>query len=72
MLADLGFTGAVTTERGFNREGDDPFRLKRTGVYLTDRLSDIRFKLAFEYFVSAMRRSRTTADHRSPAPGGER
>lgn len=72
MLTDLGFTGAVTTERGFNGAGSDPFRLKRTGVYLTDRPSDIRFKLAFEYFVSFMRRSQTKAHHRSHTPGEER
>lgn len=45
---DAEYEAAVTTIRGVNRNGDDLFRLRRSGVYLTDSLSDIKFKLALE------------------------
>lgn len=48
QLKDAGYEAAVTTIRGVNRNGDDLFRLRRSGVYLTDSLSVIKFKLALE------------------------
>ncbi|MBP1635055.1 MAG: polysaccharide deacetylase, partial [Acidobacteria bacterium] len=44
-VRDAGFRGAVTTERGVNYPGQDPFRLRRTEVYVTDRLVDLQLKL---------------------------
>jgi len=46
-----GFTSAVTTQRGVNRHGCDMFRLRRTGIYLTDSLAVIKMKLAVESFL---------------------
>jgi peptidoglycan/xylan/chitin deacetylase (PgdA/CDA1 family) len=48
QLVNAGYVGAVTTLRGVNRPGADPFRLRRTGVYGTDSLAVVRAKLAME------------------------
>lgn len=47
-LRNAGYTGAVTTLRGVNRPGSDPYRLRRTGIYGTDSLAVVRAKLAME------------------------
>ena len=52
LLKQAGYLAAVTTIRGVNRAGADPFRLKRTGVYRTDSLADIKFKLVAEALLS--------------------
>ncbi len=43
-----GYCAAVTTIRGVNRGGADVFRLRRTGIYLTDTLTVIKLKLVAE------------------------
>jgi peptidoglycan/xylan/chitin deacetylase (PgdA/CDA1 family) len=48
QLKKAGYRAAVTTIRGVNRPGTDLFRLRRTGIYLTDTLSVIKLKLAAE------------------------
>jgi len=48
QLKRAGYRAAVTTIRGVNRPGADLFRLRRTGIYLTDTLSVIKLKLAAE------------------------
>lgn len=48
QLRAQGYIGAVTTIRGANRPGVDPYRLRRTGIYHTDTLVDVSFKLAIE------------------------
>lgn len=53
QLKDAGYEAAVTTIRGVNRSGEDLFRLRRSGVYLTDSLSEIKFKLALESLLPA-------------------
>jgi len=50
-LKKAGYSAAVTTIRGVNRNGADVFRLRRTGIYLTDTLNVIKFKLAAESFL---------------------
>jgi len=52
-LRDAGYRAAVTTMRGRNKAGADLFRLRRTGIYLTDTLSVVKLKLAAESFVRA-------------------
>jgi peptidoglycan/xylan/chitin deacetylase (PgdA/CDA1 family) len=48
LLRRSGYVAAVTTMRGVNRAGCNPFYLRRTGVYLTDSITDIQCKLALE------------------------
>jgi peptidoglycan/xylan/chitin deacetylase (PgdA/CDA1 family) len=48
QLREAGYIGALTTLRGVNRPGVDPFRLRRTGVYGTDTMPVVRAKLAIE------------------------
>jgi peptidoglycan/xylan/chitin deacetylase (PgdA/CDA1 family) len=48
-----GYTAAVTTMRGINGSGSDLYRLRRTGVYLTDTVSVIKLKLVAESFIKA-------------------
>ena len=50
-LRDAGYRAAVTTMRGRNKAGADLFRLRRTGIYLTDTLSVVKLKLAAESLV---------------------
>ncbi len=47
-LKNAGYSAAVTTIRGVNKSGADLFRLRRTGIYLTDTLNVIKLKLAAE------------------------
>lgn len=47
-LKNAGYRAAVTTIRGVNKSGADLFRLRRTGIYLTDTLTVIKLKLAAE------------------------
>jgi peptidoglycan/xylan/chitin deacetylase (PgdA/CDA1 family) len=47
-LKQAGYSAAVTTIRGVNRSGADLYRLRRTGIYLTDTLGVIKLKLAAE------------------------
>jgi len=47
-LRKAGYAAAVTTIRGVNRSSADLYRLRRTGIYLTDTLSVIKLKLAAE------------------------
>jgi len=48
QLQSAGYVAAVTTMRGVNKHGCDLFRLRRTGIYLTDSLAVIKMKLAIE------------------------
>jgi len=52
LLRRSGYVAAVTTMRGVNRSGCDLFRLRRTGVYLTDSITDIQCKFALESLLS--------------------
>lgn len=52
LLKNSGYIAAVTTSRGVNRPGQDLFQLRRTGVYLTDSLLDIKFKFAIESLLN--------------------
>jgi peptidoglycan/xylan/chitin deacetylase (PgdA/CDA1 family) len=52
LLRQSGYLAAVTTMRGVNRNGCDLFRLRRTGVYLTDSITDIQCKFALESLLS--------------------
>ena len=47
-LKQAGYSAAVTTMRGVNKSGADVYRLRRTGIYLTDTLNVIKLKLAAE------------------------
>jgi len=51
LIRRSGYTAAITTLRGVNRIGSDLFRLRRTGVYLTDSITDIKCKLALESLI---------------------
>jgi len=52
QLKKAGYSGAVTTMRGINKNGADLFRLRRTGIYGTDDLDVVRTKLAIELLIS--------------------
>lgn len=47
-LKKAGYEAALTTIRGCNRPGADLYRLRRTGIYHTDTLLDIKMKLGRE------------------------
>lgn len=51
-LKSAGYEAAVTTMRGANRPGCDLFRLRRTGVYVTDGIREIEMKLSIESLLS--------------------
>lgn len=48
QLKTAGYVAAVTTMRGVNKKGCDLFRLRRTGIYVTDSLPVVKMKLAVE------------------------
>jgi len=50
-LKSAGYESAVTTIRGVNRPGCDLFRLRRTGIYVTDSMSEIKMKLLFKSLI---------------------
>lgn len=52
LLRRSGYAAAVTTMRGVNRAGCDLYSLRRTGVYLTDSITDIQCKIALESLLS--------------------
>ncbi len=41
-----GYNAAVTTLRGVNRAGDDVYRLKRVGIYVSDSIEDMKLRLS--------------------------
>lgn len=47
-LNNAGYEAAVSTVRGVNRHDCDLFKLRRTGIYLTDTIGVIKAKLAVE------------------------
>lgn len=47
MVIEAGYRSACTTHSGFNRAGEDPFRLRRIDIAGNDRLWQFRQKLAF-------------------------
>ena len=51
QLKNVGYQAALTTVRGVNRTPVNLFRLRRTGIYQTDLIRDIKLKLALEQLL---------------------
>lgn len=49
-VKSAGYEAAVTTIRGVNKDNCDLFRLRRTGIYLTDSIPVIKAKIVYESF----------------------
>jgi len=57
LVREAGYAMALTVSQGLNRPGDDPLRVRRTGVTSRDIAPTFLFKIATGYGVMGMIRS---------------